>query len=183
MLIPFLPLPASLPPSPPRLSPSLPSPSPCHQRGSRHVLDSHNPSPLCRSVPLPQAPTQPGPGPFPVSLHCSRCAVCAVLLPDPPGHCHPSTGRATSPQALIKGRRSAEAANRCYHCSRVLIDFNYTRIRFLVLLSRCRRLYRTVDNVYPLDLFYWLVCLLFFLVFFRDRLEWGEGENFPVFCR
>lgn len=65
---------------------------------------------------------------------------------------------------LTTGRRSAKAANRCYHCSRLLIDFNYTHIRFLVLLSRCRRLYRTVDNVYPLDIFYWVlfVCLDWF---------------------
>lgn len=33
----------------------------------------------------------------------------------------------------------------------------------------------TVDNVYPLGLFYWFVCVLCLVLFLRDRLEWGEG--------
>lgn len=182
---------ADPPPLPPSLSPSLSpkrlvarvglaQPLPC-------VGQSRSPRRPPRCVTPPAGPADPaGACPsVPVSL-CPRvpallslCCVCSAAA-RPAGPLSPSTGGASSPQALTKGRRSAEAANRCYHCSRVLIDFNYTHIRFLVLLSRCRRLYRTVDNVYPLDLFYWFVCLDLFVwfFFFRDRLEWGEGETF-----
>lgn len=118
------------------------------QSCSPQVCDT--PTPPCRAWPCPRVPLSP----------CARaalavlCVLCCCQIP--------AQGEPPLPQALIKGRRSAEAANRCYRCSRVLIDFNYTHIRFLVLLSRCRRLYRTLDNVYPLDLFYWFVCLGFF---------------------
>lgn len=155
------------------------------------MLDSHNPSPPCRLVPLPPhtrtrlradvqapvrtrgglgSPSRPRPVPVAsppaaVAVLCVPARVCSLLPKEigrwwrEDGALPPSLSAQGEPPAppetLIKGRRSAEAANRCYHCSRVLIDFNYTHIRFLVLLSRCRRLCRTVDNVYPLDLFYW----------------------------
>lgn len=146
--------------------------------------------PLCVAQPrCPQAPaqvcdtpTQPcrppgGLGPLSPCPHAALAVLCVLCC------CQtrratvtPAQGEPALPQALIKGRRSAEAANRCCHCSRVLIDFNYTHIRFLVLLSRCRRLYRTVDNVYPLDLFYWFLCLGLFGFFLG--IDWnGEREE------
>lgn len=71
------------------------------------------PLPLCRSVPLPQAPAQVCDTPsqpcsprwglslcpsVPLSPRCSRCAVCALLLPDPLGRCPPAEGEPPLPR-------------------------------------------------------------------------------------
>lgn len=171
VLTPFLFLPPSLPPSPSH------HPVTKEARGARWtrttlslcVGRSRSPRRPPRCVTPPPSRADPAQGLGPLSpCPCAALAVLCVLC-----CCQtcwatvtPAQGELPLPRALIKGRRSAEAANRCYHCSRVLIDFNYTHIRFLVLLSRCRRLCRTVDNVYPLDLFYWFVCLGLFVFFF-----------------
>lgn len=132
-------------------------------------------------LPIPSHPLR-------VTFSCSHCAVSVCVRVfvaccqnssagdgERTGHCRlrfQHRESCLSSETLIKGRRSAKAANRCYHCSRVLIDFNYTHIRFLVLLSRCRRLCRTVDNVYPLDLFYWFFVWFYFFL----GIDWN-GER------
>lgn len=119
--------------------PPLPFPSPSHQGGLWHVLDSHNPSPLCRSVPLPpqtcthvQTPVCAHVGPrLPMtSPRCnlqllSLCSVCVCVFVaccqfssardgERTGHCplgFQHRERSCLPsETLMKGRRSAKAA-------------------------------------------------------------------------
>lgn len=104
-----LPLPPSLPPSPSHHPVTKEARGACWTRTtlSLCVGQSRSPQALAQVCDTPTQPCRPRAGPrppVPISLRCSRCAVCAVLLPDLPGRRHPSTGRAASPPGTHKGQ-------------------------------------------------------------------------------